>query len=402
MTQKRADVLLTYGWVRSSYAALRNLTAHGIQVCASDSSRLGMCQSSLLKVAFERYPSHYIDEEAFVQRIADICSEHSISLILPSHNETEILARHKHRFPGSLSALLPDASHCALFNNKRMSYDFARSLDVPVPCRVEYSDPATIANAIGDAGVTRTVIKLLTGNSAKGVYYAETPKAAQEISLRLIEQYDLEPHRYPQIEERVVGDGWGRSVLYWHGGLVQGFTHRRLREKLSTGGTSTLRESAVHRELEEAAKRIFDRVGWHGLAMAEFKVCPRSGRFWFIEVNPRMWGSIPLAISAGAEFPYLAWLCAMRGIEEAKAYSAQHPIRHPWRSRWLLGDALVALRQIFAGQLSAGGRTAWCGADAVDDFFWNDPFVLAGEALYYASNALRKRSLNPSEEGMLG
>ena len=36
-------VLLTYGWVRASYAALRNLTDHGVEVWASDAFRTGMC-----------------------------------------------------------------------------------------------------------------------------------------------------------------------------------------------------------------------------------------------------------------------------------------------------------------------------------------------------------------------
>ena len=64
---------------------------------------------------------------------------------------------------------------------------------------------------------------------------------------------------------------------------------------IATGGTSTLREAVAHAGIEQAAQRIFDAIGWHGLAMSEWKVCPETGRFWFVEVNPRMWGSMASA-----------------------------------------------------------------------------------------------------------
>ena len=69
------DVLLTYGWVRSSYAALRNLSSHGLNVTVADSYRFGMCQSSRLKKNFVRYPSHYDDEKAFVEKIINLCEK---------------------------------------------------------------------------------------------------------------------------------------------------------------------------------------------------------------------------------------------------------------------------------------------------------------------------------------
>ena len=37
--------------------------------------------------------------------------------------------------------------------------------------------------------------------------------------------------------------------------------------------------------------------------MAEFKVNPRTGGWVLIEINGRFWGSLPLTIAAGADFP---------------------------------------------------------------------------------------------------
>ena len=41
-------------------------------------------------------------------------------------------------------------------------------------------------------------------------------------------------------------------------------------------------------------------------------------------------------------------------------------------------------------------------ADSIDDFFWDDPFVFIGEVLAYLKSTISKRSINPSEKGMIG
>ena len=69
-----SDVLLTYGWIRSSYSALRNLKKHSVSVTVSDSKKIGMCQFSKLSDGFERYTSHYSDEDKFISDLVNICS----------------------------------------------------------------------------------------------------------------------------------------------------------------------------------------------------------------------------------------------------------------------------------------------------------------------------------------
>ena len=132
-----SDVLLTYGWVRSSYSALRNLKKHNLQVVVSDSSSIGMSQFSRFSSGFKKYTSHYEDENKFISDILNICSSKEIKLILPSHNETEIIARHRHKFPDYLVAIIPDESHCRMFNNKSDAYDYVSNVGVPVPCRIQ-------------------------------------------------------------------------------------------------------------------------------------------------------------------------------------------------------------------------------------------------------------------------
>ena len=398
-----SDVLLIYGWVRSTYSALRNLTKHSLDVVVSDTSRLGMCQFSRRSSGFKKYTSHYLDEHQFIEDLVKICATSKIRLILPSHNETEIIARHRQRFPPALVAMVPHESHCRIFNNKAEAYDYVSSLGVPIPRKIHYSDPNSVGLLLQEKGLKKTVIKLLTGNSGKGVFYAEDPDDAQIVVKKLIDEYQLSPDRYPQIEEYVVGEGYGCSVLYSNGEFIADFAHRRLRDKVATGGTSTFREVADNDGIKSAARTIFDSLGWNGLAMCEFKVCPKTGKYWFIEINPRMWGSISLAIESGVEFPYLAWLSATHGVDRAREYHNSCALSSTWRARWLLGDLFVILGQLRRLELrSILNSTRRDKADSTDDFFWDDPLVFVGEVLAYLKSTIVHRSTNPSEKGMLG
>ena len=191
----RIKVLVTYAWVRSSYAAVRNLVEHGVDVIVADSNRVGMCQWSKYPIKSLRYTSHYVDERQFIDDIKRICEEEKVGLIFGSHNETEILAKYRHEFPEELGALLPDADLCAIFNNKARAYELARDHGLPVPERIEYQDPHTVADAVQENGASRVVVKLLLGNSAKGIFYADSPAEAQTLVEDLIKEFELSADR---------------------------------------------------------------------------------------------------------------------------------------------------------------------------------------------------------------
>ena len=88
----------------------------------------------------------------------------------------------------------------------------------------------------------------------------------------------------------------------------------------------------VDPELGKLSRRLLDHVGWHGVAMVEFKITPR-GAPYLIEVNARFWGSLRLAIDAGVDFPWLLYRMAIDvPLEPINGY------RTGMKNRWLLGD----------------------------------------------------------------
>ena len=108
----------------------------------------------------------------------------------------------------------------------------------------------------------------------------------------------------PMIQEFAVGEGVGVEVLMRGGEPRLLFQHRRLREKPATGGISVLCESEkLSAQLADYAVELLRDMQWDGVAMVEFRQDPATGTAKLLEVNGRFWGSLPLALQAGADFP---------------------------------------------------------------------------------------------------
>jgi len=84
----------------------------------------------------------------------------------------------------------------------------------------------------------------------------------------------------------------------------------------------------------EAARALLGTLRWHGVAMVEFKLDTRDGRPKLMEINGRFWNSLPLAVAAGVDFPFLLYRLATEG-EAPECFDYRPGVR----CRWLVGDA---------------------------------------------------------------
>ena len=390
-------VLVTYGWCRSSYVALRSLNSLGAEVHIADSSSYGMCQWSKFKKSNSIYTSHLVSEEDFISDIIRIINEKKIEFLLPSHDETTILAKYSNRIPKDV--ILPITTFDKLddANDKYIMAKYCSKIGIPVPKTFEDYDIDNInANNFPDIPL---VIKTRVGNSSKGVFYSNNRIEFKAKIEKVISDFNLEEGSKPVVQELVDGSGWGVSCLYWHGKLIQSFTHKRLEEKVLTGGTSSLRVSKNNRELESHAHKLLDSLSWHGLAMVEFKFNEETNNGWFIEINPRLWGSIALAKASGADFVKSLYIAATLGEEEA--------IKNvkPWRqgvvARWFVGDLIRKLQLLKALKLKRFFQEFSSKTDIYDDIRKDDLAATFGQFFYYFTKFLKHRSTNPTIKGMV-
>ena len=95
-----------------------------------------------------------------------------------------------------------------------------------------------------------------------------------------------------------------------------------------------MRESIKRPDLVRLGIKLLKLMKWYGVAMVEFKEDPRDGIAKLMEVNPRFWGSLQLAVFSGVDFPYLIYRMAKgESFEPVLTYGVGR------RCRWLLpGD----------------------------------------------------------------
>ncbi|HUP23670.1 MAG TPA: ATP-grasp domain-containing protein, partial [Thermoanaerobaculia bacterium] len=276
----------------------------------------------------------------------------------------------------------------------------ARSAGIPVPAtyRAELSTNGETLNA---SVAFPAIVKPQIGNSAKGVFIVSSPAECSEKIGFLRSRYGLDGDRGPIVQEYVEGPGYGVCVLFCHGELRAAFCERYLLSKEGRLGTSVLRESVERPDLVEHARTLLEPLGWHGVAHLDFIHDEERDRQVLIEVNPRFWGALDLAVAAGVDFPWLLYRMALEGdVDLVTEY------RLGVRSRWLVGELIHLVHAARMEGLSGIGSAFWGmlrrRAQSHDDFRWSDPVPLFAEMLYYGRRFARSGSTNPIDVGMIG
>ncbi len=146
------------------------------------------------------------------------------------------------------------------------------------------------------------------------------------------------------------------------------------------GGVTVQRVTCRHEDVTRDAVRLLQAIGWEGIAGVQFHYDPATGKYIFLEINPRFIGGLPTVIMAGFDAPYLLWQSHFEPEKMRKT-----PYRLGLRTRILGGDAnwmLAMIRgdplppgQKHLGKINAAARFLWnCGPWTRDDtFWWRDP-----------------------------
>ncbi|OHB76311.1 MAG: hypothetical protein A2Z34_05840 [Planctomycetes bacterium RBG_16_59_8] len=340
---KRGGVFLTDGYWPKTLAAVRSLGEAGMRVVVGSDTWFSPALYSRHAHRRLRYPSFRRDPEGFLKSLQQAIRRHGCDVLLPMEESTLLFVlRHRSEFESFCRIPFASAEVVERAGNKREMLDLASRIGIPVPRSVvvrKAGDLPAAAQAIGFPAVLKPTI----GSGAYGLRYVadlEGLRASYEDVRRRCSEFLLQ-ERLPQH-----GQAIGVSLLLDENGrLLARFTHRRLREYPITGGASTLRESIRFPLLEERALALLRALHWGGVAMVEFKQDVRDGEYKLMEVNPRFWGSLALAIRSGVNFPFLL---ANRAL--GKEQSPVVDYRVGVRSRWLPGDLLHHAARLFGGE----------------------------------------------------
>lgn len=327
--------LILDGNQRASLAATRSLGKRGIRVTVGEIVRPSLAGSSRYCGGQALYSDPFASPESFLHDVMALVVSQEITFLLPiSEATTYIILKNRHLLPDHVVLPFPEDPDLEKLSNKNRLFRLAHELGHPYPESIWCSGFDEGFRAL--EGIERFPIVLKPFKSrillldrilSTRVLVAHSRREA-EAALRENEFFS-----YPfTIQSYIEGQGQGLFALYRNGHAVCFFAHRRLREKPPEGGVSVLSESVpVDSRMRTIADSILKQANWNGVAMVEFRVT-RDGTPYLMEVNPRFWGSLQLAIDSGVDFPYLLY----------KTHTSSEPIAAPiyekQRLRWFLGD----------------------------------------------------------------
>ena len=328
-------IFITDGDQRPALAIVRSLGRRGHRVLVGADSDTSLASASRYCAGSVTYPSPYHDRSGFERFLETFLRRERVDVLMPVTDVTmHSVCALQDRLRTHCALAVPPFDAFELVTDKEQLLRHAARCGVPAPRTTFVRGPADLARLdITFPAVVKPVrsrVRSGRGWLAGGVHYVQS---AAELA-RLYDDHEYLASHHSLIQERIVGPGVGLFMLFDRGRVVAEFAHRRLREKPPAGGASVLCEStAIDPTLRAHAIALLAPLGWHGVAMIEFKQDRRTGRFVLMEVNGRFWGSLQLAVDAGVDFPSIA--C---GLATGEAVTPPPAHRVGVQYRWTLGD----------------------------------------------------------------
>lgn len=322
------------------------------------------------------------DDETWRRSLASVLDEERYDLVLPATEHTiDACRRQRAELERRAPIYLQPEATFEIVADKERTGELARRLGIPHPATTVIHGTEPSAAELGQ--VRLPVIVKPCRSVGRGVDKDYVRRASDLAELRDCVSEQLRVRQRVLVQEVVPGIGVGIELLARRGEILFAFQHARIHE--TSGYGSTYRESvALDDHLLEASTKLMHALGYTGVAMVEFRVDPRTGDWFLLEINGRFWGSLPLAVAAGADFPYYLYQLL---VEDRRVFPPGYEVGLRCRNmegdlRWFWanigrrpdrGSAGWAVNRPSGWQLARDLARAAVFRDRIDSYAADDP-----------------------------
>jgi predicted ATP-grasp superfamily ATP-dependent carboligase/protein-tyrosine-phosphatase len=302
-------VLLLGDDLRAFLALARSLGRRGVEVHAAPSDFSSPALRSRYVTATHRLPPYPLDPRAWESALARLIADYGFRKVIPTSDSGLFMLRHHCEALGRERIGIANEAALEIFSDKANTRALAESHGVAV-AKGRLLGSGEEADELAQALGIPIVLKPRTSYALGDIATKRSARVIRDCA-ELDRQLRSGAWDGCVAESFFPGAGVGLSVLASQGRVLFAYQHRRLNESSETGASTDRVSEPADPALLEAVRPLAQAVGLDGVAMFEFRVDRRSGRHVLLEVNPRFWGSLPLAVAAGADFPALWWDLAL-------------------------------------------------------------------------------------------
>jgi len=306
-TKINKHVLILDGEQFSTLAIVRSLGRKGLKITVAAADNKAISQHSKYVDNFLIYPNPLTDLDGFYEAINQQISKSNYDLIIPVTELTTLpLAKIREKIEQKTILALANNDAIEQVTDKSKTFALADQLGVPTPKSYHITQQHDLEHCIDEFKYpivlkpSRSIANPDNDIRAKlHVDYAFSKVELQKKVISLLKNSEI------ILQEYFEGTGVGIELIADQGKIIHAFQHQRQHELPLTGGGSCLRKSvAINPTLLKYSQDLIKALNWHGVAMVEFKYNETNNQSCLMEINGRFWGSLPLAVSSGSDFPW--------------------------------------------------------------------------------------------------
>jgi predicted ATP-grasp superfamily ATP-dependent carboligase len=320
-------ILVTDGDYKNTLGIVRALGQQGHEVSVVSQKRAELSACSKFCCSVEPVPP--LTKGTFAGEVLKVLQRTKYDLLIPvGYLSTLAAAKSKEQISALTRLEVAEAEKIEFAADKKRVRELALELDLNAPLSF-YPSSEEEAQQLSDRLSYPVVLKPASESLPKGVRIVKAQEAFLGKYKNLKASWPRSSPELPMIQSFAPGYGCGFFALYQNGTCKRIFMHRRIREYPASGGASCCAESFYDPELKDAGIKLLDALNWHGVAMVEFRYDPEEKKYALLEINPKFWGSLDLALAAGVDFP--GYLCAMaKGECLTYGQDYAYPLRYHW------------------------------------------------------------------------
>lgn len=269
------------------------------------------------------------NDDSLLERVL---TQHPLdALTLHGDDQIRWVLRHWNRLPERTRTHFPPSQSLETALSKSASMQVARDVCVPVLDTVVCHSRAEVAAAAEKLGTRGEVVLKGEGGSAgnrvRSVAAGREPRDAD---------WKAVTHHAPTVlvQRRIHGPRFLVTVAYERGRERSSCVHQKLVTAPYAFGPAAFGVTRRLDTLHDYAARMFEALQWHGIADIEFRQDAGDGRWYFMEINPRVCATLGIEAEAGLDLvDDWARACAGDREHEPPGRNYRDGVRYAWATR---------------------------------------------------------------------
>ncbi|MCL6547403.1 MAG: ATP-grasp domain-containing protein [Alicyclobacillus sp.] len=347
-TQGDVTVLCTNGLQTKALCAVRSLGARGVRVLVADRTPVHPSRFSKYAAGSRVYPDPARHPDQFLEWLCEATARDAVDVLFAMDDDVlQVVVPRQAELKRLCRLRVPPPESYRLAADKALTMQLAEAQGIR--CPRTFTTPGLDPNrpdelkAWADSLRYPVAVKPRVSSGSRGVRFASTAEEFTGIYTSVHRDYP-----FPVVQQYIpCGGKYGVCLIYDDQHQLQGaFVQREVRHFPGVRGPSVVRESVENHELLSDTVRLLEGIPWRGVVEVDWMVDAGTGEAVLMEINPRYWSSLHLAVACGVDFPWMDFQLALGETPDpVEGYPLHrfgrqlvpgdllHRLTHPWPPR---------------------------------------------------------------------